>query len=90
MVVALIFIACVAYAYGLYVVLKFIATQIKMNDAEADAFKALLDWNADLERKISENEKRILKAEVTASNASNKATVNAKKIERIQGYGTES
>lgn len=85
MVVAVILLALMC-AYLYYMLVNFILKQMKINDITYDALKQFVKWNDELNDHIDKNEERIGKAEISVANATNKATVNAKKIERMQGY----
>lgn len=85
MVVAVILLALMC-AYLYYMLVNFILKQAKINDVTYDALKQFVKWNEELTDHIDKNEERIGKAEISVANATNKATVNAKKIERMQGY----
>lgn len=85
MVVAVILLALLC-AYMYYIMAKFILRQSKINDVTYEVLKEFRKWNEDLASKIDKNGDRIAKAEISVANATNKATVNAKKIERMQGY----
>lgn len=85
MVVAVILLALLC-AYMYYIMAKFILRQSKINDVTYEVLKEFRKWNEDLTSKIDKNGDRIAKAEISVANATNKATVNAKKIERMQGY----
>lgn len=85
MVVAVILLALlVAYLY--YMLVRFILRQTKINDTSYAVFKEFQKWNEDISKHVEKNTDRIGKAEISVANATNKATVNAKKIERMQGY----
>ncbi len=85
MVVAVILLALMC-AYLYYRLVNFILKQMKINDITYDALMQFVKWNEELTDNIDKNEERISKAEISVANATNKATVNAKKIERMQGY----
>ena len=85
MVVAVILLALMC-AYLYYMLVNFILKQAKINDVTYDALKQFVKWNEELNDHIDKNDERIGKAEISVANATNKATVNAKKIERMQGY----
>jgi len=84
-VVAVILLALMC-AYLYYRLVNFILKQMKINDITYDALMQFVKWNEELTDNIDKNEERISKAEISVANATNKATVNAKKIERMQGY----
>lgn len=85
MVVAVILLALMC-AYLYYMLVNFTLKQKKINDITYDALMQFVKWNEELTDNIDKNEERISKAEISVANATNKATVNAKKIERMQGY----
>lgn len=75
--------------YTLWMLIKLIYHQSKINDASLEAFQSLNEWCETIDDKVIELEQRIKKAEILAGNASNKATAISKKLEKGVIYDSE-
>lgn len=88
MAVAMILIALVC-AYLLYITGAFIARQITINDNMVKCLNELAEWHEAEDKEIALVKKHLERVETVAGNAQNKATENAKKIERSILYDSE-